>query len=256
MRAILGAQVRVLELQPGNGMAIQEGRAPTSETYMGYFVRPMRAEDIDQVAVVEQECFPTGWGPTPFLRELSNKSAAYLVACRATDPGHAHEEARIASPETATVTAKPALLRWADRLKRVLSPPHLPVQDFSQHVSGYVGLWYVTDEAHITSIGTREQARRQGIGELLVIASRELAQRHGSRVMTLEARVSNHPAHGLYNKYGFEEVGIRKAYYVDNRENAVIMTTGNIQSEENRREFARLIKEHTQRWGFSVRNIG
>lgn len=223
---------------------------------MGYFVRPMRAEDIAQVAVAEQECFPTGWGPTPFLRELSNKSAAYMVACKATDPSRAHDEAQISSPEMASATAKPALRRWADRLRGVVSPPHLPIQDFSQQIAGYVGLWYVTDEAHITSIGTRERARRQGVGELLLIASVELAQLRGSQVMTLEVRVSNYPPQGLYAKYGFREVGIRKAYYVDNREDAVIMTTGNIQSDEYHRELSRLVKEHHERWGSSVRNIG
>lgn len=223
---------------------------------MGYFVRPMRLEDISQVAIAEQECFPTGWGPTPFQRELQNKSASYMVACRAIDPGRAKEEAlalmSVASPVPA---AKPVFRRLVDGIKDALSPPTLPHQDFSQHIAGYVGLWFVVDEAHITSIGTRELDRRKGIGELLLLASVELSQRRGAQMVTLETRVSNYPAQALYVKYGFREVGVRKGYYTDNREDALVMTTPNINSQVCGQRLEELRREHAERWGHSVRII-
>jgi ribosomal-protein-alanine N-acetyltransferase len=88
----------------------------------------------------------------------------------------------------------------------------------------------MTDEAHITGIAVRESLRGKGLGELLLMASIELAMRRQSRVVTLEVRASNHVAQSLYTKYGFSQVGLRKGYYSDNHEDAYIMTTGPISS--------------------------
>ncbi|CAI8014961.1 Putative [ribosomal protein S18]-alanine N-acetyltransferase [Geodia barretti] len=63
----------------------------------------------------------------------------------------------------------------------------------------------MTDEAHITGIAVREALRGNGVGELLLLASVELALDRGSRVVTLEVRVSNHVAQSMYTKYGFKE---------------------------------------------------
>ena len=67
--------------------------------------------------------------------------------------------------------------------------------------------------------------------------------------MTLEARVSNFIAHRLYQKYSFKSVGIRKAYYSDNREDAVIMTTSPIDTEEYESLFSGLQTTYQGRWG-------
>ena len=67
--------------------------------------------------------------------------------------------------------------------------------------------------------------------------------------MTLEARVSNFIAHRLYQKYSFKSVGIRKAYYSDNREDAVIMTTSPIDTTEYSRLFDGLQTAYQSRWG-------
>ncbi|CAI8018029.1 Putative [ribosomal protein S18]-alanine N-acetyltransferase [Geodia barretti] len=88
-----------------------------------------------------------------------------------------------------------------------------------------------------------------GIGELLLIGSLIAAREYGSHVMTLEARVSNFIAQRLYEKYSFKSVGIRKAYYADNREDAVIMTTTPIDSEEYGRMFQGLQETWESRWG-------
>jgi len=95
----------------------------------------------------------------------------------------------------------------------------------------------------------KEPLRSRGIGELLLIGSMKAAIEYGSRVMTLEARVSNFIAHRMYQKYSFKSVGIRKAYYSDNREDAVIMTTSPIDTEEYGKLFAGLQSTYLNRWG-------
>ena len=89
----------------------------------------------------------------------------------------------------------------------------------------------MADEAHITNIAVRQKYQRRGLGELLIIATIDLAQELKASMMTLEVRASNTVAQSLYRKYGFVEVGVRRAYYVDNREDGIIMSTENITSE-------------------------
>ena len=103
-------------------------------------------------------------------------------------------------------------------------------QAAGQRILGFVGLWFMAGEAHITAIAVDERSRGKSIGELLLMSSIDLAMQKGADVVTLEARVSNHVAQSLYEKYLFEKVGIRKGYYTDNREDAVIMTTRPIHS--------------------------
>ena len=61
--------------------------------------------------------------------------------------------------------------------------------------------------------------------------------------------MSNFPAHALYEKYGFKSVGTRKGYYADNREDAVIMTTNPVQTEEYQEMFRKLQETYRTRWG-------
>ena len=116
-------------------------------------------------------------------------------------------------------------------------------------IAGYVSVWYQGDEAHITEIAVKESLRSRGIGELLLIGALEAAIEYGSKVMTLEARVSNFIAHRMYQKYNFKSVGIRKAYYSDNREDAVIMTTSPIDTDEYQKLFTGLQSTYRTRWG-------
>jgi ribosomal-protein-alanine N-acetyltransferase len=91
-------------------------------------------------------------------------------------------------------------------------------------VLGYAGLWFIVDEAHLTSIAVREEQRRRGIGERLLKACLELALERQATMMTLEVRASNRAAQALYEKYGFKTVGVRRGYYSDNHEDAYLMT--------------------------------
>lgn len=93
----------------------------------------------------------------------------------------------------------------------------------ASRVIGYGGMWTVLDEAHITNIAVHPDYRRQGVGRLIVETLMQEAVRLGMERMTLEVRVSNNAAISLYKALGFEEGGIRKGYYANNREDALIM---------------------------------
>jgi ribosomal-protein-alanine N-acetyltransferase len=88
---------------------------------------------------------------------------------------------------------------------------------------GYFGMWVFFDEAHITNIAVHPGFRRQGIGERMMRFAFEKARELGATKMTLEVRLSNHGAQSLYRKLGFEDRGIRKGYYSDTNEDAIIM---------------------------------
>lgn len=90
-------------------------------------------------------------------------------------------------------------------------------------VIAYGGIWVILEEAHITNIAVHPDYRNQGIGEVLLDSLLEKAYERGAKEITLEVRVSNLHAQWLYKKVGFVEEGIRKNYYEDNREDALIM---------------------------------
>lgn len=88
---------------------------------------------------------------------------------------------------------------------------------------GYIGVWRIIDEGHITNVAVHSDYRGLGIGSMLVSELLSLCKKEGINSFTLEVRKSNEIAQNLYKKYGFEERGIRKKYYEDNNEDAVIM---------------------------------
>ena len=90
-------------------------------------------------------------------------------------------------------------------------------------VIGHCGMWVVLDECHITNVAVRKRLRGYGIGEALMRKAIELCKANEVRLMTLEVRVSNHTAQNLYRKLGFQEGGIRKNYYTDDHEDALVM---------------------------------
>lgn len=97
------------------------------------------------------------------------------------------------------------------------------VAEIGRRVVGYAGMWVILDEAHITNIAVDPAYRGKKLGENLLRQMMELAVGNGASRMTLEVRVSNKTAQNLYQKLGFRSCGIRKGYYSDNREDAVIM---------------------------------
>lgn len=100
---------------------------------------------------------------------------------------------------------------------------HYVVARAGDQVVGYGGMWVVFDEAHVTNVAVHPDWRGRGIGEAIMRALMARALERGATRMTLEVRVSNHVAQNLYLKLGFRPAGIRKGYYTDNGEDALIM---------------------------------
>ncbi|MDA8233576.1 MAG: ribosomal protein S18-alanine N-acetyltransferase [Clostridia bacterium] len=95
-------------------------------------------------------------------------------------------------------------------------------------VAGYAGMWIIIDEAHLTNVAVHPDYRGRGIGARLLEELLERAVKLGAERMTLEVRVSNQAARHLYTRMGFRPMGLRKGYYTDTREDAVIMWKENI----------------------------
>ncbi|NLI93841.1 MAG: ribosomal protein S18-alanine N-acetyltransferase [Peptococcaceae bacterium] len=91
------------------------------------------------------------------------------------------------------------------------------------NVIGYMGLWIVMGEAHVTNIAIWPGCRGQGWGEHLLGNVMQKMLSSGVLRITLEVRVSNKTAQNLYSKLGFKPAGLRKKYYSDNQEDAIIM---------------------------------
>jgi ribosomal-protein-alanine N-acetyltransferase len=94
-------------------------------------------------------------------------------------------------------------------------------------IVGYVGFWFIVDEAHISTLAVHPDYRGHGIGELLLQTAIHYAEKLDSRIITLEVRISNQIAINLYRKFDFEVVGSRPRYYRDNNEEALLMTREN-----------------------------
>lgn len=87
----------------------------------------------------------------------------------------------------------------------------------------YGGMWLISPEGHITNIAVHPGYRREGIGKALLHHMIEKSEEEGMTCHTLEVRASNRAAIVLYCKFGFFECGIRKNYYEDTNEDALIM---------------------------------
>lgn len=97
------------------------------------------------------------------------------------------------------------------------------VAEVDGRVVGYGGIWLIIDEGHVTNIAVDEEYRNKGVGSKILEGLIQLCVDRNMTAMTLEVRKSNKVAQALYKKYGFKEYGIRKGYYQDNNEDAIIM---------------------------------
>jgi len=125
-------------------------------------------------------------------------------------------------------------LPWPERAFRyeLMENPHaqLWVAEMGALVVGLLVIWHILDESHIASIAVHPEYRRQGIGRKLLSAGLQAALERGSAQATLEVRTGNLAAIELYRQLHFEEVGRRPKYYQDTHEDAIIMTTPDLQA--------------------------
>ena len=203
---------------------------------MPYSLRPMRLSDVSQVAEIERKAFPTLWTGTNYKRGLRSLHEEYVVCV------HRGQPAPLLPPPRRGLLD---VLRRRQPLPETAEPPELVV--------GFVGVWFTGGEGHIISIAVHEAYRRKGLGELLLMGAVEITERRQQQVVTLEVRVSNIAAQSLYQKYGFSETGVRRHYYSDNRENALIMSTDTVTSSEYRQLFEARRAEFIERYGQAER---
>lgn len=215
---------------------------------MAYYVRLMRKEDIAQVVEIDREVFLDQWPPVNYRHELENRLAHYIVAC---DDEKTVEETRKTSEKT--------FLRLVSRVRQLFNRDRflsnkLP-QSSREYIIGFAGFWLMADEAHLTNIAVRVCLQRQGIGELLLISVIDLATELKASLITLEVRASNTAAQNLYRKYGFTQVGLRRGYYSDNNEDAILMSLENITSASFQARLNQLKQAHSKRWGITLYQV-
>lgn len=97
---------------------------------------------------------------------------------------------------------------------------------------GYMGVWRIFDEAHVTNLAVHPDFWGRGLAHFLILSSLDVCYKDKIKFMTLEVRKSNERAKRVYESFGFKSLGLRKKYYQDNGEDALIMWTENIFSEK------------------------
>lgn len=146
-------------------------------------LRPLRASDIDRIAILEGELFgPSAWSYAMISMELGAPGRWYVVA------------------------------EYDSK-----------VRAGGDKVMGYAGLWYDGDVAQVMTVGVSQQARRQGAGRLLMDALIERAQQLRANGLLLEVAVNNTAAITLYESFGFETISVRKRYYQPENLDAYVM---------------------------------
>lgn len=199
---------------------------------MRYVVEPMTMSDIPRVTEIERLAYATPWPSSAYRRELQeNTWARYIVA-------------RDMLLRESTPDAPPPAEQHRRGFPLSLLPNRAPAPQPARpdlaSIIGFAGLWLMVDEAHVTTIASHPDYRGRGVGELMLSGLIDISYEIGARVVTLEVRVSNVVAQNLYRKYNFREAGVRKRYYSDNHEDALIMWTPEIRTAEYRDQFMRL----------------
>ena len=147
-------------------------------------IEPMRVTDLDEVLQIERVSFRTPWSRQAFLHELERNRVAGLWVARGERPGQAAG---------------------------------------AGSVVGYLCLWVVADEVHVTNLAVDPAWRGEGIGRLLLGTLLAHHRAQGARRAFLEVRPANVEARRLYQGLGFREVGRRRGYYVDTGEDALLL---------------------------------
>lgn len=157
----------------------------------------MALEDVQRVMEIERQSFSAPWSARAYRYEIAENSNSTMVVVR---PAYGPEGGlELLARQLGFARPRPVL--------------------------GYGGFWLLVDDAHIATIAVDPEWRGRGLGELLLLAMLERGDGQGAMRATLEVRVSNEVAQGLYYKYAFGIVSRRKRYYADNNEDAYIMAT-------------------------------
>ena len=199
---------------------------------------------------IDREAFPENWPPPDYYREMKNGLAYYLVAC------DSEKSYLPPQPETPPSGRGKLLARVAEMLNiRRFAVPEPPLSG-KEYVAGFGGIWVLTDEAHLTNIAVRGSYQRRGIGELMLMGIIETALDLKVEFVTLEVRKSNYVAQNLYRHYGFHDIGVRRGYYIDNHEDALLMTTVSLSSVDYQQEILKLKQAYARERGITLPVLG
>ena len=110
-------------------------------------------------------------------------------------------------------------------------------------LAGYIGMWKILEEAHITTLVVHPEYRCLGLAKELILKTIKHCYKNMIKYITLEVRESNEAAIKLYEKFLFESIGMRKHYYQDNNENAIIMFTQNIWYDKFKNNYIKIRDE-------------
>lgn len=161
-------------------------------------VRRMEEWDVAAAAKLESENFSEAWSEQSFLETLQCDYAYYYVAeCEELE-------------QMTDVSTEALYKNTAARKKQ-------------KKVVGICGLRNIAGEGEITNVVTNQAYRRQGIARTLLQKVLSDGVELGIEAFTLEVRCSNQPAIALYEKFGFESAGVRKNFYTNPKEDALIM---------------------------------
>ena len=193
---------------------------------VGFALDRMTIADIEEVCRIERRSFSNPWPMSAYRRELRKPERNSYFVLRVTP--HPVEELRDARSTRS-------------RFLETIIPARRSDPNFeAEHLAGYVGMWQLYDETHVTTIATDPPYRGRGLGELLLVTAFAEAIARGSSWVSLEVRVSNDGAQALYRKYGMTVYGRREGYYTDNREDALVMWSRSLRDEDYWRELVYL----------------
>ena len=108
------------------------------------------------------------------------------------------------------------------------------VAELDGKVVGMIVVWLIVNEAHVATVATHPDYRRQGIGKRLLSHALLNLMREGARSSFLEVRESNLAAQEMYRKFGYEVSGRRRRYYRDNDEDAILMSLASLNADRLR----------------------
>jgi ribosomal-protein-alanine N-acetyltransferase len=155
---------------------------------LSFSLEPMTADDLDEVLGIERASFKTPWSRKAFIYELKqNRVARCWVAREEGGDGDGGPRKK------------------------------------GRRVIGYVCVWEIGVEMHLTNLAVHPEGRRQGVGRALLGWVIEDARGRGLTLVCLEVRPTNVEALGLYESFGFRVVGRRKGYYFDTGDDALVM---------------------------------
>lgn len=180
----------------------------------------MQVDEIEEVMAIETRSFSSPWSTRAYKYELTGNSFSHFIVLRQSHAVPQHTNG------------------YAGAFRKLLLASTRPVR---YPVLGYAGLWLLADEAHISTIAVMPEWRGQGLGEFLLIGLLERAAVIQAEIATLEVRVSNQVAQNLYRKYQFQTVGVRRGYYHDNMEDALVMSTPSLRSPA----FGEILRQNT-----------